>query len=53
MENNDIIEIKNLDDDNLLSLYDMVVSHLQYLRDNLIDTTVNDSDDDGGESNEK
>lgn len=51
MENNDIIEIKNLDDDNLLSLHDMVVSHLKYLRDNLIDTTA--SEDDGGESNEE
>lgn len=51
MENNDIIEIKNLDDDNLLSLYDMVVSHLKYLRDNLID--INSDSNDGGESNEE
>lgn len=50
MENNDINEIKNLDDDQLLDLYDMVVSHLKYLRDSLIDT---ESNDDGGESDEE
>lgn len=50
MENNDIIEIKNLSDDELLSLYDMVVSHLKYLRDNLISTDVSD---DGGDSDEE
>ena len=53
MENNDINEIKSLDDDNLLSLYDMVVSHLKYLRDNLIDTSINIDDNDGGEANEE
>lgn len=50
MESSDIIEIKNLNDDELLSLYDMVVSHLKYLRDNLINTDVSD---DGGEADEE
>ena len=34
------LEIQNLSDDDLLSVYDMVVEHIQYLQNSIIDTTV-------------
>jgi len=33
-------EIRNLSDDDLLTVYDMVVEHIQYLQNSIIDTTV-------------
>lgn len=36
MGDNEILEIKNLDDDNLLELYDMVQNHIQYLESAII-----------------
>lgn len=45
-------EIKNLDDNNLLTLYDNVVGHLQYLKDSLIQQqeVTEDASENGGDS---
>ena len=45
-DNNDLLEVKALTDDELLSLYDMVQAHLKYLKEKIV---VIDDSEDGGE----
>ena len=37
---NEILEIQNLNDDDLLAVYKMIVDHIEYLKSNIIDNTV-------------
>lgn len=54
MEEKDIQEIQNLNDDDILSVYQMVVDHIQYLNNNIIDTTVEEvTPQEGGESTDE
>ena len=40
MEDKEILEIHNLDDDDLLSIYQMLVDHIQYLNSSIVEATV-------------
>ena len=40
MGDQEILEIRNLNDDDLLTVYDKVTEHIQYLQNSIIDTTV-------------
>lgn len=46
MDGTELNEIKELNDDDLIALYDRVIEHLEYLKQSLITYT-----EDGGESN--
>ncbi len=51
------LEIQNLTDDDLLTVYDMVVEHIQYLQGSIIDTTVveeeSETDENEGETEDE
>ena len=38
MGDREILEIQNLNDDDLLTVYDKIVEHIQYLQSNIINT---------------
>lgn len=48
MNNEDVLEIKKLDNDDLLSLYDSILNHLKYLEEKKVDV----QDEGGDEENE-
>ena len=50
MNEEDVIrEVEELDDDSLIELYDLVVEHLTYLKENVIDIST----DEDGETHEE
>ncbi len=49
MGEKELLEIKNLTDDDLLSIYQMIVDHMNYLNSSIIDTSV----DEGGETTDE
>lgn len=58
--NNDVLtEIKSMNDSDLLSLYDEVLSHLQYLKESIIleekevSEDTSETQEDGGESKDE
>jgi hypothetical protein len=50
MEEKEIQEIQNLGDDELLEVYQLLVDHIQYLNSNIIDTTIDETPQEGGET---
>ena len=40
MGDKEILEIQNLSDDDLLAVYQMILDHIEYLKNNIIDNTI-------------
>ena len=40
MGDKEILEIQNLNDDDLLAVYQMLLDHIEYLKNSIIDNTV-------------